>query len=123
MLCVVFLFFCVLFFCVALCCVAFLCISVYFYFGCKKCLLRKIYFLIVCTGHLEWKMARGGASATAGEEVEQINSYLSRLGSTTKNMIASGEIHTTHGLNSYCVLKIKRDFILKFLCLKNVLLI
>ncbi|XP_028414083.1 uncharacterized protein LOC114537161 isoform X1 [Dendronephthya gigantea] len=31
-----------------------------------------------------------GAAATPGEEVEQINSYLSRLGSTTKNMIASG---------------------------------
>ena len=31
-----------------------------------------------------------GAAATAGEEVEQINSNLSRLGSTTKNMTASG---------------------------------
>jgi hypothetical protein len=34
-------------------------------------------------------MARRCVS-TAGEEVEQINSYLSRLGSTTKNMTASG---------------------------------
>ncbi|XP_046863236.1 uncharacterized protein LOC124456981 [Xenia sp. Carnegie-2017] len=36
---------------------------------------------------------QSGAAATAGEEVEQINSYLSRLGSTTKNMTASGEYY------------------------------
>lgn len=28
-----------------------------------------------------------GAARTSGEEVEQINSYVSRLGSTTKHMI------------------------------------
>ena len=31
-----------------------------------------------------------GAAATTGEEVEQINSHFSRLGSTTKHMLPEG---------------------------------
>ncbi|XP_046861813.1 uncharacterized protein LOC124455130 [Xenia sp. Carnegie-2017] len=60
---------------------------------------------------------QSGAAATAGEEVEQINSYLSRLGSTTKNMTASGreECITEHLLswNKRKILNLAKSLVIR----------
>ena len=42
-----------------------------------------------------------GAANTTGEEAEQVNSYISRLGSTTKRMTAAGMYNVQQAIHTF----------------------
>ena len=55
--------------------------------------------LLICFKQIKWSGAfLEGAGLTLGEEVEQVNAFVSRIAVTTKHMSKAGELATRHKL-------------------------